>query len=122
MIGHGERLKQIIEERYSSAASAALFMRKEGHQITEGMLYSIMRGQWPKPYQIEAICEHFDIEPKCLLFGQCYGSRRHGYLMEALSPQMQAMASDMNEAMLEVMVKHTNKESDNNQATPKPSS
>ncbi|MGH1485323.1 MAG: hypothetical protein ACRBCI_03820 [Cellvibrionaceae bacterium] len=110
MIGHGERLLLMIQQRYSSVASCGIFMRKEGKEINEQQLYRIINGQWPSEKQLALICEHFEVEPECLLFGQCFTSRKHGYLMEALSPQMQKMAvaltHSVNDAVLNTLAEH----------------
>lgn len=106
MIGHGERLKQLIDQKYSSISSAAICMNKGEYKITSHQLYALIRGQWPTEYQVLSISKHFEVEPECFLFGRCDKSKRYSYLMEGLSPNMQKMADDMNEAMLRVMADH----------------
>jgi hypothetical protein len=110
MIGHGERLLVMIQERYSSVASCAIFMREAGLDISEQQLYRMIRGQWPSEKQVNILCDHFEIEPECLLFGQCFTSRKHGYLMDSLSPQMKNMAialtQSVNDAVLNTLAEH----------------
>ena len=108
MIGHGERLLQLIEKKHSSVAAAAIFMKEVGYEINEGQLYRIIKGQWPTKKQVEMICEFFEVEEECFLFGKCYMSRKHSDLMDGLSPKMRIMAEALVEKVVETVSDKSN--------------
>lgn len=99
----GDRLLKLIYEKHSSVSACAMFMDMKGIAISEATLRRLTKGQWPSKKQTEMLCLFFDIEPECLLYGQCWTSKRHGYLMEGLSPRMQKMAQAAITGMLQGM-------------------
>jgi len=96
-----DRLLKLVYEKHSSVSACAIFMEREGCNINAQTLRRLTNGQWPSQKQLDMLCQFFDVEPECLLHGQCWVSRRHAYLMEDLSPNMQKIAQSAITGMLE---------------------
>ncbi|MGH1441378.1 MAG: hypothetical protein ACRBBR_14785 [Cellvibrionaceae bacterium] len=111
MIGYGERLYRMIEEKHTSVASCAIMMRQKGYDINEQTLYRIIGNKnknLPNQDVIDIICEYFEVEPECFLYGQCLVSRKHGYLSDSLSPRMQKLAMALTDSVITTLADKSN--------------
>jgi len=95
MIGHGERLIQIRELNYDTVKLAVDAMNELGHEMSTNQFYALQRGQWPSKKQLAAICEFFNVQPECYLFGRCDAPDEYSHLMDGLSPNMKKLAESL---------------------------